>query len=168
MSDLINCMDVWIMVWGGDFEMEQNESESVRRDDVTRYDGCSLLLHSFSRAHHHHTVTPYSCRPSLDYTLSRPHITTTISFSLFTCESCLHLEERIYSCTGRWIHHRVPEYSRPCCHSSKPRGMWLKCCLCEYHQHWQLSPGQLSDAAIITKLFTAVGSMQTTRVENKE
>lgn len=45
--------------------------------------------------------------------------------------------------------------------------MWLKCCLCEYHQHWQLSPVQLSDAAIITKLFTAVGSMQTTRVGKK-
>lgn len=35
--------------------MEQNEYESVRCDDVTRYDGCSLLLHS--RVHYHHTVT---------------------------------------------------------------------------------------------------------------
>lgn len=162
MSELINCMEVWIMVWGGDFGMEPNESESVRCDDVTRDDGGSLLLHSLSWVRHRRTVTPDSGRPSQDYTLSRPHITTTISSSLFTRESCLHLEERICSCTGRRLHHRVPEYSRPCFHSSKPCVMWLKCCLCEHHQHWQLSPGQLSDAAIITKLFTAVGSMQTT------
>lgn len=75
---------------------------------------------------------------------------------------------REYVLVGRRLRHRVPEYSRPCCHSSKPCVMWLKCCLCEYHQHWQLSAGQLSDAAIITKLFTAVGSMQTTRVEEKK
>lgn len=114
------------------------------------------------------TITPYSCRPSLDYALSRPHITTTISFSLFTCESYLHPKERICSCTGRRLRHRVPEYSRPCCHSSKPCVMWLKCCQCEYHQHWQLSPGQLSDAAIITKLFTVVGSMQNTHEWKKK